>query len=40
MDSGHHQITEYSTFQGGRYVGCYAVKDNACAARSRIIVPI
>ncbi|WP_232924995.1 hypothetical protein [Pseudomonas syringae] len=21
-------------------MGCYAVKDNACAARSRIIVPI
>lgn len=40
IDSGHRQITEHSTFQGDHYVECYAVKENVCVARSRIIVPI
>jgi len=40
MDSGHNQITEHSTFQGDHYVECYAVKENVCVARSRIVVPI
>lgn len=40
MDSGPHQITERSSFQGDHYVECFAVKENVCVARSRIVVPI
>jgi hypothetical protein len=40
MDSGSHQITERSSFQGDHYVECFAVKENVCVARSRIVVPI
>lgn len=40
IDSGYRQITEHSTFQGDHYVECYAVKENVCVARSRIVVPI
>lgn len=40
MDSGPHQITERSTFKGDHYVECFAVKENVCVARSRIVVPI
>ncbi|WLI11676.1 MULTISPECIES: nucleotidyltransferase [Pseudomonas] len=40
MDSGYHQITEHSDFQGEHYVECFAVKENICVARGRIVVPI
>lgn len=40
VDSGHHQITERSDFQGEHYVECFAVKENVCVARGRIVVPI
>jgi hypothetical protein len=40
MDGGSHQITERSSFQGNHYVECFAVKQNVCVARSRIVVPI
>ncbi|MBM0210517.1 Nucleotidyltransferase domain protein [Pseudomonas syringae pv. maculicola] len=40
IDSGQHQITERSSFQGDHYVECFAVKENVCVARGRIDVPI
>jgi phage anti-repressor protein len=40
MDSGARQITERSNFHGDHYVECYAVKENVCVARGRIVVPI
>src|SRR5690606_30930587 len=40
MDSGSHQITERSNFQGDHYVECFAVKESVCVARGRIVVPI
>lgn len=40
IDSGHNQITEHSNFEGDHYVECYAVKENVCVARGRIVVPI
>ncbi|NWA24471.1 nucleotidyltransferase [Pseudomonas gingeri] len=40
MDTGPHQIIERSSFQGDHYVECFAVKENVCVARGRIVVPI
>lgn len=40
MDSGSHQITERSSFEGDHFVECFAVKGNVCVARGRVIVPI
>ena len=40
MDSGAHQITETSNFDGDHYVECYAVKNGVCVARGRVVVPI
>ena len=39
-DSGAHQITEKTSFEGEHFVECFAVKENVCVARGRIIVPI
>jgi len=40
IDSGAHQLTEKSDFEGDHYVECFAVKENVCVARGRILVPI
>lgn len=39
-DTGARQITEKTTFEGEHFVECFAVKENVCVARGRIIVPI
>lgn len=39
-DSGARQITEKTSFEGEHFVECFAVKENVCVARGRIIVPI
>ncbi|MCG8905602.1 nucleotidyltransferase [Pseudomonas sp. DP-17] len=39
-DNGSHSLSEYASFDGDHFVECFAIKDNVCVARGRIVVPI
>jgi hypothetical protein len=40
IDGGANSQKEKSSFHGGHFVECYAIKNNICVARDRIDVPI